>query len=279
MGPPVRRWAAMGDTGIPTYEAEPAGLRLVGRHASLAASSADLPAGAYTTLRTYGGRGLVRLDQHLRRLEESAALQGQAGTIDPSAARRAVTLALDATANPESRLRLTFAPPRLFVAVEPFTPLPRRLYEQGVACVTLDVRRQNPHSKDTRFIAAAQAAYGRLPAGVEEGLLVGEDGAHPRGALEQLLRRRRRRAANRGGARAHRRDPLARARGRGGPRARRAPRGPDLDDLPQRRRGLRHERLAGGPAGRPDRRPAGGRRRRRPHDPRDHGRLRRPREP
>ena len=167
----------MGDTGIPTYEAEPAGLRLVGRHASLAASSADLPAGAYTTLRTYGGRGLVRLDLHLRRLEESAALQGRAGTIDPSAARRVVTLALDATANPESRLRLTFAPPRLFVAVEPFTPLPRRLYEQGVACATLDVRRQNPHAKDTRFIAAAQAAYGRLPAEVEEGLLVGEDGA------------------------------------------------------------------------------------------------------
>jgi branched-chain amino acid aminotransferase len=149
----------------------------VGRHASLAASSADLPAGAYTTLRTYAGRGLVRLDQHLRRLEESAALQGQAGTIDPSAARRAVTLALNATANPESRLRLTFAPPRLFVAVEPFTPIPRRLYEQGVACVTLAVRRDNPHAKDTRFIATAQAAYGRLPAGVEEGLLVGERGA------------------------------------------------------------------------------------------------------
>jgi branched-chain amino acid aminotransferase len=167
----------MGETGIPTYEAEAAGLRLVGRHASLAASSAELPAGAYTTLRTYGGRGLVRLDQHLRRLEESAALQGQAGTIDSSAARRAVTLALDATANPESRLRLTFAPPRLFVAVVPFTPLPSRIYEQGVACVTLDVRRQNPHSKDTRFIAAAQAAYSRLPAAVEEGLLVGDGGA------------------------------------------------------------------------------------------------------
>jgi branched-chain amino acid aminotransferase len=167
----------MGGTGIPTYEAEPAGLRLVGRHASLAASSAELPAGAYTTLRTYGGRGLVRLDQHLRRLEESAALLGQAGTIDPPAARRAITLSLNATANAESRLRLTFAPPRLFVAVEPFTPLPRRLYEQGVACVTLDVRRQEPHSKDTRFIAAAQAAYRRLPEGVEEGLLVGEDGA------------------------------------------------------------------------------------------------------
>jgi len=82
----------MGETGIPTYEAEPAGLRLVGRHATLAASSAALPAGAYTTLRTYGGRGLLRLDQHLRRLEESAALQGQAGAIDPSVARRWATV-------------------------------------------------------------------------------------------------------------------------------------------------------------------------------------------
>jgi branched-chain amino acid aminotransferase len=116
----------------------------------------------------------VRLDQHLRRLEESAALQGQAGTVDPSAARRAVTLALNATANPESRLRLTFAPPRLFVAVEPFTPLPRRLYEQGVACVTLDVRRDNPHAKDTRFIAAAGGLRVRRPA---EEAHRGEDGA------------------------------------------------------------------------------------------------------
>jgi branched-chain amino acid aminotransferase len=167
----------MGDTGVPTFEAEPLGLCLLGRHASLAASSAALPPGAYTTLRTYGGRGLVRLDQHVRRLEESAALQGQAGALQAPALRRAVSLALDATAYPESRLRLTFSPPRLFVAVEPFTPLPRHLYEHGVACVTLDVRRQNPHSKDTRFIAEAQAAYGRLPAGVEEGLLVGEGGA------------------------------------------------------------------------------------------------------
>ena len=63
------------------------------------------------------------------------------------------------------------------MAVEPFTPLPSRLYEQGVACVTLDMQRDNPHAKDTRFIATAQAAYRSLPAGVEEGLIVGEDSA------------------------------------------------------------------------------------------------------
>jgi branched-chain amino acid aminotransferase len=63
------------------------------------------------------------------------------------------------------------------VAIEPFSPLPARLYEEGAACITLGLHRDNPHAKDTRFIAAAKAAYGRLPAGVEEGLIVGDDEA------------------------------------------------------------------------------------------------------
>jgi branched-chain amino acid aminotransferase len=105
------------------------------------------------------------------------ALQGRPGKIDPAAARGAIRRALDAAGHRESRLRLTFAPPRLFVAVEAFDPLAGRAYEEGVACVTLDMRRANPHAKDTRFIAAAQGAYDRLPAGVEEGLILGDDGA------------------------------------------------------------------------------------------------------
>ena len=162
---------------VATYEATAEGLRLLGRHPTFSASSAELLEGAYTTLRTYGGRGVVRLDQHRRRLEESVALQGRPAAIDPAAARRAVRWALEAGAHPESRLRLTFAPPRLFVAIEPFRPLPEHVYEEGVACATLDLRRENPHAKDTRFIATAQDAYERLPAGVEEGLILGDDGA------------------------------------------------------------------------------------------------------
>jgi branched-chain amino acid aminotransferase len=167
----------MSDLRVSTYEAGTSGLRLLGRQSSLAASAAELPEGAYTTLRTYGGRRVLRLGQHLRRLEESVALEGRPGTIDAALARRAVAAALDATGHPESRLRLTFSPPRLFVAIEPFALLPERLYEEGVSCVVLDLRRDNPHAKDTRFIAAAQDAYRRLPAGVEEGLLVAGDGA------------------------------------------------------------------------------------------------------
>lgn len=161
---------------ITTWEAERGELHLIGRHSSLAASAAELPQGAYTTFRTYGGRGVVRLGSHLRRLEESVRLQGQPGEIDVAGARRAIGAALDATSHPESRVRLTFAPPRLFVAIGPFSALPDRLYTAGVACVTLEMSRSNPHAKDTRFIATAEGAYRSLPKGVEEGLLVAEDG-------------------------------------------------------------------------------------------------------
>ena len=63
------------------------------------------------------------------------------------------------------------------MAVQPFEPLPDALYRAGVACSTVGVRRENPHAKDTRFIAEAQGAYRQLPAGVDEGLLVAADGA------------------------------------------------------------------------------------------------------
>jgi branched-subunit amino acid aminotransferase/4-amino-4-deoxychorismate lyase len=87
----------------------------------------------------------------------------------------AIAAALGAAGHRESRVRLTFAPPRFFVSVESFEPLPEALYLEGVACVTLALRRENPHAKDTRFIATASRASGKLPEGVNEGLLVAED--------------------------------------------------------------------------------------------------------
>jgi branched-chain amino acid aminotransferase len=165
-------------TGVLTLETTRDGARRVGEDRSLAGASARLPAGVYTTLRTYGGQGVVRFDAHLHRLEESAALQGRPATIDRDAARHLVAAALSESRHPESRLRLTFAPPRLFVSVEAFEPLPRSRYEGGVACVTLPrLHRDQPHVKDTRFIPTARRAYRQLTAGIEEGLLLAEDGA------------------------------------------------------------------------------------------------------
>ena len=70
-----------------TLEMTSHGAPLVGEDASLAAASMRLPAGAYSTLRTYGGRGVVRLGAHLRRLEESLARLGRpAATPSPASA-------------------------------------------------------------------------------------------------------------------------------------------------------------------------------------------------
>jgi branched-chain amino acid aminotransferase len=160
-----------------TYETTPEGAVLLREDATLAAASLSLPRGAYTTLRTYGGRAVVRLGAHLRRLEESIGLQGRAAVLGAEGARRALAVALRDTGYPESRVRLTFSPPSLYVSVARFVPPPPGLYDQGAACATLPLRRESPRVKDTRFIATAQEAYGRLPPGVEEGLLVAEDGA------------------------------------------------------------------------------------------------------
>ncbi|HET7745694.1 MAG TPA: aminotransferase class IV [Vicinamibacteria bacterium] len=147
-------------------------LEVTGKAESLAEASAALPDGAYTTLRTYGGRRVPRLASHHQRLQESAGRLLEAGILEA-----AIAFALDATAHAESRLRVTYAPPDLFVAVEPFEPLPEDLYSTGAWCVTVSARREDPHVKDTRFLSTAQRTYAGLPAGAHEGLLVGEDGA------------------------------------------------------------------------------------------------------
>jgi branched-chain amino acid aminotransferase len=144
---------------------------------TLAEASARLPPGVYTSFRTHGRDRVVRMASHVRRLEESAALQGLKARLDAPRLRRGLAAAVRAAGFNESRVRVTWAPPGLFAAVEPFTPLPAALYETGVSCLTLPIRRENPHAKDTRFAETAAAAYGSLPAGRHEGLLLGENGA------------------------------------------------------------------------------------------------------
>ena len=143
---------------------------------SMADASALLPHGAYTTLRTYdNGRRVLRLAHHLTRLREGAP-PGRGTELEEAKVRAGLAHAL-ATAGPgESRLRLTYARPELFVAVEPLEPLPDALYRDGAACISVPLQRSEPRRKDTHFIPTAQALYRDLPAGVHEGLMVAEDG-------------------------------------------------------------------------------------------------------
>ncbi len=170
-----------------TFELVAGGLAELGSTATPVQASAALPPGAYSTLRTYARTRVLRLEDHVRRLRESARLQGRAGELATDSVRSALAAALASAGHPESRVRLTWAPPRLFVSVEPFTPLPEALYREGAWCVTVPVRRDNPHAKDTRFIGTAADAYAHLPAGAHEGLMVAEDGAILEGLSSNLF--------------------------------------------------------------------------------------------
>lgn len=163
---------------VRTFDITEGEARDTGTVATLAEASARAPQGAYTTLRTYGGDGVVCFARHLRRLEESAGTRARPKRLDAVAARTGLAAALEAAGFAESRIRLTWAPPKLLAAIEPFEAPPLELYEAGVSCVVVpSVRRNNPHAKDTRFLETARAAYGALPAGRHEGLIVGDDGA------------------------------------------------------------------------------------------------------
>jgi branched-chain amino acid aminotransferase len=173
----VRGGNGMSKSSVRTFELRGGEAHPLGGAESMNMASFSLPQGSYTTFRTYGGRRVLRLGTHLRRLEESVALQGQAGGIRDEEARRALAAALVAEKRVESRVRLTFAPPRLFAAVEEFVAFDPQAYDEGVACVTVPIHRPNPRSKDTRFIATASEAYQSLPPGTNEGLLVANDGS------------------------------------------------------------------------------------------------------
>jgi branched-chain amino acid aminotransferase len=162
-------------------------VRFFGQHSDMSAASAALPSGAYTTFRTYAGKRVLRLGQHAARLGESISLLGQPATVHVAHLHGGVAQALQharaqsnwpaAAHAPEARFRVTFAPPQLFVSVEPFAPYPHALYETGVRCVTVALHRNNPHAKSTSFIASAAQAYKQLPAGVNEGLMIADDGS------------------------------------------------------------------------------------------------------
>ena len=153
---------------------------LIGRlttHPTMRAAADALPQGAYTTFRTYGRDRVLRLDQHFARLVESAQLMGLRGQLDPALARTCIRAALAKAGHAQSRVRLTFVPPAFFASVEPFPEISPLSYAAGVRCVTVTLRRENPHAKSTTFSAQAAAQYKTLPAGVEEGLMVADDGS------------------------------------------------------------------------------------------------------
>jgi len=139
-----------------------------------------LPQGAYTTLRTFGGAAVLRLDEHLARLEETARLSGVEVYLDWPTIRSALREAITTFRAPEMRVRLTLdttrEPGTLYISLESLhSPTPEQ-YEHGVLVVTRQLQRQNPKAKSTTFLASAGEIRRALPEGCYEAIMVGADG-------------------------------------------------------------------------------------------------------
>jgi branched-chain amino acid aminotransferase len=156
-----------------------------------------LPQGAYTTFRTYGGTGVILLDEHFDRLEESAHLLGQPVELGRPRLRQILCDLLRAaaaewssqrdrmehrtgTAEPESRVRLTLDCSQsvgdLWVSIEPLSLPAEAAYQSGASALTRPMQRENPLAKDNTFLEQSRALRTLLGEHINEILMVGPDG-------------------------------------------------------------------------------------------------------
>jgi branched-chain amino acid aminotransferase len=137
---------------------------------SLDELSLTLPEGAYTTMRTYGGRRVVDLTGHLQRLSDSLTLVGARRHLDPVALRQTIAAVIDGEGQPDVRLRITVPAvgEQVLIACEPWQSHSPELYGQGVRCATIELVREQPRAKTTAFIAPSRAAKARADPAVHE---------------------------------------------------------------------------------------------------------------
>ncbi len=118
-----------------------------------------LPAGLYTTFRTYAGRTkVVGLRSHLDRLYIPAKAQSVVPAVrQPTDFRHVLADLLSRFDAPEARVRLildtTSEPGMIYVLLQPLQPLPPDIYNQGVHVELSRNSREKPSLKQTTFIS------------------------------------------------------------------------------------------------------------------------------
>jgi branched-chain amino acid aminotransferase len=146
---------------------------------SLNESVAHEPDGVYTVTRTFWGDHVLLLDAHLDRLEQSARLSHIPLELDRARLRAALRTLIERAGYPNAKFRITAPrarPDHLYLAVEPYQPVPEPVQRQGAHVITVPLVRENPVVKTTQWMLTRRPAYERLPAGMYEGVMISLDG-------------------------------------------------------------------------------------------------------
>jgi branched-chain amino acid aminotransferase len=158
---------------------ENADLEYLQETASLDAGSQALPAGVYTTFRTYDHDRVLLLQYHFERLLTSAKLQSVNVLLDQAQIRISLRQIISGYPGIDLRLRIHWAlqeaEPVVYLMAEKFHPIPQELYLNGVSVETIHLARKNPLSKATSFITETVELRAARSANIHEYLLVGDN--------------------------------------------------------------------------------------------------------
>ena len=140
--------------------------------------SQALPAGVYTTFRTYDGCKVLGFSDQIKRLIDSAKLQGHSINLDTQTLRKTIQSLLTNNGH-DYRIRLHIPLEngfsKIYLMLENLHVPSSEDYIHGVVVQTMGFERENPESKSSAFINATSEIRSNLPLGVNEILMFDGD--------------------------------------------------------------------------------------------------------
>jgi branched-chain amino acid aminotransferase len=118
--------------------------------------TASVSDGFYSTFSTLnGGTRVLGLSAHLQRLYKPALENKLIPSASESFLRKKIAQLAKNNLPKESRMRiiLTKDTGEVYIALQPFEPLPELVYQDGVHVITSSISRSDPRIKDTSFIS------------------------------------------------------------------------------------------------------------------------------
>lgn len=154
-------------------------LSYLGKSVNLDEASGKLQQGVYTTFRTYQHSKVLRFEEHINRLESSAALQGKQLSLNRLILKNAIKEVLQVFSGTDARIRIhcAYAAENFqhYLMGEAFLPYPEEMYKNGVSVKSMKLHRENPVSKATSFITQTKEIRSGKPREIHEYIMFDEN--------------------------------------------------------------------------------------------------------